>query len=71
MMVNSETALWYRHFRQHQRDVYANGGGTAIHYPTGRVDYEYGSAPYGEHALSAYILARSQVTFRKHLKRST
>lgn len=45
----------FKKFRDHQRNVANNGGGTVTRYmDSGRTEFTYASAPYGEHALSAF-----------------
>ncbi len=59
---------YYRYFRNHQRDVINEGGGAITVYPTGRTELSYGSAPYGEHAISALLSAKHHINFLKQLK---
>lgn len=66
--MNRAIQHFYRHFRAHQSKVWSEGGGALTVYPSGRTELSYGSAPYGEHALSAIAAARSQIAFRKRLK---
>lgn len=61
---------FYREFRRHQRSIYADGGGALCVYPSGRTELSYGSAPYGEHALSAFTAAKRHIAFRAELKRT-
>jgi len=56
---------WFKHFRQHQRDVMAEGGGMVTTFPSGRTELSFASAPFGEHALSAWLAAKSHVHFLK------
>ncbi len=53
----------YREFRAHQAKVASNGGGVLATFPSGRTERSYASAPYGEHALSAYAAAKSHAAF--------
>lgn len=53
----------YHHQRAHQAATY----GSLTTYPSGRTEYSAGSAPYGEHALSAYMAAKRMLYFRKSL----
>lgn len=55
----------YKQARQHQHNVWANGGGSVTTDPTGRTEHSYGSAPYGEHALAAWWSAKRAVHFRE------
>ena len=66
----SPVAHYYRQFREHQARVMASGGGTVTRYPTGRVELSYASAPYGEHALSAFTAAKRHIHFRRELSRA-
>lgn len=67
-MTNTAVLHYYRQHRAHQMKVYADGGGTMTTYPSGRVELSYGAAPYGEHALSAFLAARRSIHSRKTLK---
>jgi hypothetical protein len=58
-----QRAYYYRKYRQHQHEVYVSGGGSVDTYPSGRTEVSYGSAPYGEHALSAFVAARRHLHF--------
>lgn len=53
----------YRAARAHQQKVWADGCGSLTVYPSGRTEHAYASAPYGEHALSAWMAARRHVYF--------
>ena len=50
----------YRRFRAHQMSVYPSCVTTD---PSGRSELTAASAPYGEHALSAYIGAKRHLHF--------
>lgn len=54
--------------RDHQRKVQVTGGGMLTTYPSGRTELSYGSAPYGEHAISAWAAARRHVAFVQRLE---
>lgn len=51
-------AHYYKQARAHQRKCQTEGLGSLTVYASGRTERAYGSAPYGEHALSAYSQAR-------------
>jgi hypothetical protein len=71
MAIRKDVLHHYKYFRAHQMSVYHGGGGTLTrHQDSGKVERSYGSAPYGEHAISAYWSARNQIRFRKDLKDS-
>jgi len=53
----------YKRFRKHQMDVANDGGGCLTTYPEGRTELSYASAPYGEHAYSAFMSARRHIHF--------
>lgn len=65
--MNAAVKHHYRHFRAHQQKVWADGGGMLTTYPTGRTEVSYASAPYGEHALSAWTSARRHAHFMADL----
>ena len=54
---------FFREFRDHQRKVQDEGRGVLTVYPSGRTERSYASAPYGEHALSAFLAAKHHATF--------
>lgn len=56
--VNQHTARLYKQFRDHQRDVQASGGGSVVTDSNGREEVSYASAPYGRHAVSAFVAAK-------------
>lgn len=59
----AQLAHFYRHFRQHQQNVIAEGGGMLTTFPSGRTELSYASSAYGCHALSAWQSARSHAHF--------
>lgn len=61
------TAHYYKQARAHQAAVMAMGGGTVTRYQSGRTEMSYAAAPYGEHALSAYLQAKRSIYFRREL----
>lgn len=61
--MNSQLENLYQQFRRHQREVANEDRGMLTMYPSGRTEMSYGSAPYGEHALSALASARAHVAF--------
>jgi hypothetical protein len=61
------TAHYYKQARAHQAKVIAEGGGMLTRYESGRTEKSYASAPYGEHALSAFMAAKRSIHFRKSL----
>jgi len=65
--MNTATLHYYRQFRAHQHAVAMDGSGSLTVYPSGRTETSYGSAPYGEHALSAYLSAKCHIAFRQRL----
>ena len=67
MTVSHDIQHFYRHFRQHQMDVYASGGGMVSRYQSGRTEHSFGGAAYGEHAYAAYMSAKRHIAFRKDL----
>lgn len=68
--MTPQTRQLFKQFRDHQRKVWASGGGTLTTYPSGRTEHSYASAPYGEHALAAYWAARSHAYFLADMKRT-
>jgi len=68
MTIRQDVLHYYRQKRIHQNDIYVSGGGTETHlFESGKVELTYASAPYGEHALSAYLSAIQSIAFRKDL----
>lgn len=67
-MVNRAIKHHYKRFRAHQLETYGNSNlwvdGRNVRQFTG------GSAPYGEHAISAYLSAKRHIHFMENLKRS-
>lgn len=59
--MDQRVLFYYRKARQHQLETYGNSG----LYVDGRDQRQFtgGGAWYGEHALSAYQTARSQISF--------
>ena len=54
----------YRKRRQHQLSVYPS---CETRLPNGKVELTAASAPYGEHALSAYRSAKSYIAWVKEV----
>ncbi len=57
----------FRAARKHQRDVANDGGGTLTVFPSGRTELSFASAPFGEHALSAFMSAKSHIAFLERM----
>lgn len=57
----SRLAHAYRQRRDHQRSLAADGAYMLTTYASGRTERTFGSAPYGEHALSAFRAARAWI----------
>ena len=55
----------FRKARAHQMSVAYSGGGMLTVYPDGKGELSYASAPYGEHAYSAYMQAKRSVYFQE------
>ena len=55
----------FKRFRQHQMNVAADGGGTLTTFPGGRTELTFASAPFGEHALSAFMSAKRHIHFMR------
>jgi hypothetical protein len=70
-MSDNRLQHFFRKFRNHQRKVQVDDGGTLTTYPTGRTELSYASAPYGEHALNAFVSAKRHAAFLDQLKRDT
>lgn len=69
MKLKEKMAHHYRRARAWQALCAANGDGALTVYPSGRTERSFGSAPYGEHALSAWMSAKRAVYFRAELAR--
>ncbi|GAA5666020.1 hypothetical protein Brsp07_04529 [Brucella sp. NBRC 14130] len=67
--MNTAILHYYRQYRAHQNEIATSGGGALSTYPSGRTELSFGSAPYGQHALSAYTAAKRTIYFRKDLAR--
>lgn len=62
--AKTSTEHWYRHFREWQRELMNDGHFMLCTYPDGfRSEKTYASAPYGEHALSAFMSAKQHMNF--------
>lgn len=61
-MVDVRLANLFRHFRNHQKSLW-NGGGMLTTFPSGRTERTFASAPFGEHAKSAWINAKRHAHF--------
>lgn len=61
-------ARLFKKFRNHQRVIAANGGGalTTLR-DSGRTEITFASAPYGEHAVSAFWSAIAHQNFQERL----
>lgn len=68
-MANVREKHFFGKFRAHQRAIYADGGGTLTTFPSGRTELTFAGAPFGEHALSAWLAAKRHVAFLDRLKR--
>lgn len=66
--MNTQLASLYRQHRAHQAKVAISGGCLTV-YPSGRTEKTYASAPYGEHALSAWAAAKRHANFLATLSR--
>ncbi|RWL22523.1 MAG: hypothetical protein EOR63_32310 [Mesorhizobium sp.] len=66
--MNGKVKHHYLQFRAHQRKVSSDGGGMLTRYPSGRTEKSYASAPYGEHALSAFISAKRHIAFLERMR---
>ena len=55
----------FKKARKHQMKVATDGGGCLTVYPDGKTELSYASAPYGEHAYSAYMQAIRSVHFQE------
>lgn len=62
-MVNDQVRQLFIKFRKHQMDVWANGGGMLCTFPSGRTELTFASAPFGEHAKSAFTSAKRHAAF--------
>jgi hypothetical protein len=65
--MNKAVEHHYKRFRAHQMSVWSDGGGGLTFYPSGRTELSFGGAPYGEHALSAYLSAKAHINFLARL----
>lgn len=68
--MNEELRREYAYNRAHQRKAEADDVYGLTVYPSGRTEKTYGSAPYGEHALSAWTSARATADFRRRYRKS-
>ena len=66
--MNTQLQHHYKRLRLHQWRIYTDGSGCLTTYPCGKTELSYGSAPYGEHALSAITVARSHINFIKRIE---
>ena len=67
--MNNKTQHYYRQQRLHQRSIMADGGGMLTTFIDGTASQlSYGSAPYGEHAVNALQVAKSQIAFQGRMK---
>lgn len=67
--AKAHRALLFKKFRDHQRKVAADGGGSLTRFlDSGRTEWTYASAPYGEHAVSAFRSAISQQHFYDRMR---
>ena len=69
--MSEQVKALYRKFRDHQRKVQADGGGTLTVYRSGRTELSYASSPYGEHALNAFRSAKRHIAFLGRMKEYT
>jgi hypothetical protein len=73
MTVSESLTHYYRQNRAHQMKIANEGGGTLTVYQSGRTESSYASAPYGGHAISAYMQAKRDLRFaerRRKIKRA-
>ncbi|MCP4127316.1 MAG: hypothetical protein GY753_09670 [Gammaproteobacteria bacterium] len=63
--MNKTLQHHFRAERKHQMDIANDGGGSLEVFPNGRTELSFGSAPFGEHALSAFVSAKGQIAFMK------
>ncbi len=68
--MNQAIQHYFRQARDHQKSIMNSGGGMITTDPDGKASQlSYASAPYGEHAISAYFGAIGQIAFRARLKK--
>jgi hypothetical protein len=64
-----ELHVWFRHFRDHQRRLMANDAFMLTTFADGRASQRtFASAPFGEHALSAFLAAKRQIAFHRRMR---
>ncbi len=72
-MMNNALLHHYRSFRRHQLNTYGNSGlrvlGNDGKYHDAR-EFTGGGAVYGKHAYATFCSAKSQIHFRKKLKKA-
>jgi hypothetical protein len=68
MTVSTSLTHYYKMNRKHQMKIANEGGGTITVYKSGRTEFSYASAPYGEHAMSAYMQAKRDLRFAERRK---
>jgi hypothetical protein len=64
--MQNDILHYYRQARAHQRLLASEDRGGLTVDPSGRTERTFG-APYGEHALSAYLSAQRAIYFRRDL----
>jgi hypothetical protein len=68
--MTEELRQEYAYQRAHQAKAAVDGCYGLTVYPSGRTEVSYGSAPYGEHALSAFSAAKQMVSFLRRYRKS-
>lgn len=66
--MDDRVRRFFKEFRDHQRNVWASGGGTLTTFRSGRTELTFASSPFGEHALNAFVSAKRHVAFLDRLK---
>lgn len=66
--MNNALKRHYIEHRRHQMKIANDGGGAITIYQSGRTELSYASAPYGEHALSAYMAAKRHMHYASEVK---
>ena len=69
--MNANILRFYKQARTHQMDILNSGGGSITTYAdSGKVELSAGSAPYGEHAISALTSAKRSIHFIADLEKT-
>lgn len=69
-MMDRSVAHFYKLNRAHQRASAAKGGSMLTIFESGRTELSFGGAPYGEHALSAFMAAKRELAFRDRARKA-